>query len=210
VRSGCAWFDDLAIHELVDSSKAVFPDLRHRMILHSVDLGGELAARAFPSRYDVREIVRQHVIEDIGDARTLGCWLTHCSIERLPRPHPRSWPIDAETLIETERRRQRLADPEGPRAVLDILQLPSQLAPEYGDAAWCVLCNAFGPFLTRQVLGPPREVRGMNGTPAIFDPAWCAEAMIFSIFRTIPELRSVVTTLRTSHQKEQGCGQPNA
>jgi hypothetical protein len=208
-RSGRAWGEDLAIHEFIDSTKAAFPDLRHRMILHSVDLGAQLAALAFPTRSDVREIVRQHVIEDIGHARTLGDWLTHCSVERLPRPHPGSWPIEEEALIEAERRRQGLANSEGPRAVLEMLRLPSRLAPEYGDAAWSVLCNSFGPCLVRQIAGPPRELRA-DGSPAIFDPAWCAEAMIFGIYRTIPELRSVVTALRTSHQRRQGDVRPNA
>jgi hypothetical protein len=185
-RSGRPWIEDLAIHEFIDSSKAAFPDLRHRMILHSVDLGGELASLAFPTRSDVREIVRQHIIEDVGHGRTLSDWLTHCNVERLPRPHPSSWPIDDEALIEAEWRRQRLADSEWPRAVLDILRLPSQLAPEHGDAAWAVLCNSFGPSLVRQVLGPPRELTGAGATSVIFDAAWCAEAMIFGIYRTIP------------------------
>jgi hypothetical protein len=48
-QSGRKWVEDLPIHALIDSTKAAFPDLRHRMILHSVDLGGELAARAFPT-----------------------------------------------------------------------------------------------------------------------------------------------------------------
>jgi hypothetical protein len=203
-RSGRTWVEDLPIHELIDSSKIAFADLRHRMVLHSVDLGGELAARAFPARSDVREIVRRHVIEDLGHARTLGDWLAHCSVLRLPRPDPGSWPIDEEALVEAERRRQGLADPEGPRPALEILRLPSQLAPEHGDATWSVLGNSFGPFLVRQIAGPPRVLRGVNGSPAVFDQGWCAEAMIFSIFRAIPELRSVVTTLRTSHQRERG------
>jgi hypothetical protein len=203
-RSGREWVEDLAIHELIDSSKAAFADLRHRIILHSVDLGAELAARAFPERPDAREVVRRHVIEDLGHPRTVGDWLGHCNLHRLPRPHPGSVPIDEEALIEAEGERQALANDEGPRAVLEILKLPVKLAPEHGDAAWSVLCNSFGPCLVRQILGPPREIRGINGAPAIFDAAWCAEAMIFGIYRTIPELRSVVMALRTSHQREQG------
>jgi hypothetical protein len=117
-RSGREWVEDLAIHEFIDSTKAAFPDLRHRMILHSVDLGGELAARAFPGRPDAREVVRRHVIEDVGHARTVGDWLAHCNLHRLPRPHPGSLPIDEEALIEAERQRQALADDDGPRAVL--------------------------------------------------------------------------------------------
>jgi hypothetical protein len=201
-RSNRDWREDLAIHEFIDSTKAAWADLRHRMILHSVDLGGELAARAFPERTDAREIVKNHVLEDTGQAKTLSDWLNQCSLERLPRLHPRSLPIDENALAAAEQKRQGLADPSGPQAVLDILRLPVTLAPEFGDHTWCVLGNCFGPGLVRRLLGPPVETAGKGGSRVVFDPAWCAEAMIFSLFGTIPELRAVVTTLRPSHQRE--------
>lgn len=197
-RSAGDWRADLEIHEFIDSTKCAVPDLRHRMILHSVDLGAELAARAFPGRADVREIVRAHVIEDLGEPRTLGDWLASCDHDRLPRPHPRALPLDIEALLEREQERQMLATGAEPQAVLDILMLPTALAPQFGALAWCVLGNSFGPFIVRRLLGAPREVEGRHGRAVIFDPAWCAEAMIHQVFRTIPELRSVVTAVRPS------------
>ncbi|MBM3622815.1 MAG: hypothetical protein FJX20_19210 [Alphaproteobacteria bacterium] len=198
-QSGRDWRDDLEVHEFLDSSKAAFADLRHRMILHSVDLGAELAARAFPARSDVRDIVRRHVIEDIGEPRTLPDWLGHCNVARLPRAHPSALPIQLQDLVERERSRQKLAHDDGPASVLEILRLPLIMAPDFGDVAWCVLGNTLGVSLVRRILGPARELSGARGLPVIFDPAWCAEAMICTIFRTIPDLRSVVTTLRTPH-----------
>ncbi len=195
-RAGRNWREDLEIHEFLDSSKVAYADLRHRMLLHSTDLGGELAARAFPSRTDVRSIVSDHILEDLGETRILGDWLSLCNRAHLPRPNPRSLPIDEAELLAVEQERQGLADAEGPKAVLDILRLPTLLAPEFGEHAWCVLGNSFGPGLVRRVLGAPREVAGRNGTPAVFDPAWCAESIIYFLFRTIPEVRSVVTALR--------------
>jgi Domain of unknown function (DUF6915) len=196
-RTGRHWREDLEIHEFLDSSKVAYPDLRHRMLLHSTDLGGELAVRAFPSRADIREVVSRHIQEDLGELRTLRDWLGLCNCARLPRPHPRALPIDEAELLAAEQQRQGLADAEGPRAVLEILRLPTILAPEFEEAAWCILGNAFGPGLVRRVLGPPVEVVGRNGTPTIFDPAWCAEAIIHFLFRAIPEVRSVVTALRS-------------
>lgn len=195
-RSGRPWCDDLEIHEFLDSSKVAFADLRHRMLLHSTDLGGELAARAFPARADIRAVVSDHIVEDLGEARTLHDWLRLCNLTHLPRPNPRSFPLDEATLLATEQQRQGLADVDGPRAVLEILRLPTRLAPEFGEQAWCVLGNSFGPGLVRRVLGAPREVAGRNGKPTVFDPAWCAESIIYALFRTIPEVRSVVTALR--------------
>lgn len=205
-RSGRDWRDDLEVHEFLDSSKAAFADLRHRMIFHSVDLGAELASRAFPARTDVRDIVRRHVIEDVGDPRTLADWLAHCSLTRLPRIHPSASPVQLRDLVERERSRQRLATDDAPAAVAEILHLPLLMAPAYGEAAWCVLGNTMGPVLVRQILGPARELPGEDGEPVVFDPAWCAEAMIYRIFRTIPDLRSVVTALRTTHPEAAHVG----
>lgn len=195
--SGRPWREDLDIHEFIDSSKVAFSDLRHRMLLHSIDLGGELAARAFPSRVDVRKIVTNHIVEDLGEARTLCDWIGLCNLAHLPRPHPRSLPINEAELLAAEQQRHGLANVDGPKAVLDVLRLPTVLAPEYEEYAWCILGNSFGPGVIRRVLGAPYEVAGRNGTPTVFDPAWCAEAIIFYLFRTIPEVRSVVTALRS-------------
>ena len=195
-RSGRHWREDLEIHEFLDSSKVAYADLRHRMLLHSTDLGGELARRAFPARADIHEVVSRHIQEDLGELRTLGDWLMRCNRTRLPRPHPRALPIAEAELLAAEQQRQGLADTDGPKAVLDILRLPTILAPEFGESAWCILGNAFGPGLVRRVLGPPVEVAGRNGTATVFDPAWCAEAIIYHLFRGIPDVRSVVTALR--------------
>jgi len=63
----------LPIHRWFDSSKAVIPDNRHRMLLHH-SFGILLAEQVFGSaleisptrRVFVREIGAQHVLEDLG------------------------------------------------------------------------------------------------------------------------------------------------
>lgn len=209
-RSERDWREDLPIHEFIDSSKAAFADLRHRMILHSADLGGELASLAFPDRTDAREIVVEHVIEDLGESRNLADWLQCCRLSQMPRPHPRSLPIDRERLIGLEQKRFDLADSAGPKNVFDILSLPAKLAPNYGYYAWSILCNSFGVAVVRRLLGPPHELAGKTKNRVIFDPAWCAESMIFSLYRTIPELRSVVLSLRDSLAKDENHAQHNS
>jgi hypothetical protein len=48
----------------------------------------------------------------------------------------------------------------------------------------------------RAVLGTAREVPTRRARPVVFDPAWCAEAMVMAWFRQIPSLANVADALR--------------
>ena len=194
------WLDDLPIHEFMDSTKAACPDLRHRMILHNADLGPELAARAFPGRSDARTVALQHVTEDLGHTPTLADWLADCDLARLPRPLARRMPLDRDQLSAQLARSQRLSDPDAPRAVLDLLLLPTSLA---GAAALSVLLNGFGPALARAVFGPPREMPGVHGAKAVFDAAYTAEAVTHWVYGTIPPLQDIAGSVSRMPVLEQ-------
>lgn len=64
--------DYLDIHELMDSSKAVIADNRHRALTHNSWFVGHILEKIFGSyrvnsagkRYSVRDIGEQHVLED--------------------------------------------------------------------------------------------------------------------------------------------------
>ncbi len=189
------WREDLDIHEFLDSSKTAFADLRHRMILHSVDFGVELVARAFPERADAREISSRHIVEDLGEPRTLAGWLDLTLTSHLPVPRIPLSDLDVDLHLEGERARQNLGDVTGPRMVWDLLTLPLAFAPEHGDRALCVMANTFGISLIRRISGPPYEVPGVHGRAVPFDAAWCAEGLIYRLYKTIPDLRSVVTAI---------------
>jgi hypothetical protein len=196
-KDGRDWREDLPIHEFLDSTKAANADLRHRMILHNADLGPALAERVFPLRTDVREIALRHVREDMDCEPTLHDWLSACHVRRLPAPSMERCGFARNDLVELLTRQQCLSSTDGPAAVADILLLPRKLAPAFGDAALAVLCNSFGPFIVRQILGPPREVRTTGSGSTVFDPAWTAEAMIAWIMgRRIPLLSEVVSALQ--------------
>lgn len=70
------------IHDFFDSSKAHFPDMRHRAILHS-SFGIYLAERVFGiyvinsagKKVSVRDIGEQHVIDDMGRIPTVQDYL---------------------------------------------------------------------------------------------------------------------------------------
>lgn len=80
--------DYLAVHDFLDSSKAVLPDIRHRAIFHN-SLGPFVAERIFGTTVKnsndllvcVRDIAEDHIIEDIGFIPTITKWLEQMKIE---------------------------------------------------------------------------------------------------------------------------------
>lgn len=74
--------DYQAIHDFLDSSKACFPDMRHRAILHS-SFGIYIAEKVFGINLknsdgklvSVRDVAEQHVIDDMGRIPTVGDYL---------------------------------------------------------------------------------------------------------------------------------------
>jgi hypothetical protein len=169
------------------------------MVLHSIDFGSAVAEIAFPDRQDTADLVRQHVVEDLGMPRTLSEWLGHCRRARLPRLHHDALPIDVERMIALEVAAVGESTTEWVRRVCSLLTLPLVFAPDFGPDAMCVLGNSFGPALVRRVIGPPMEFNGV-----LFDPALCAERLIFRLYRAIPPATTVMQTLMSSHQTEDG------
>ncbi len=190
-RSGRSWRDDLAIHEFVDSTRVALADLRHRMVLHNCDLGPAVAATAFPALPHAAEVARAHAREDLGADVSLAWWLDRCDPRRLPRERERS----SDALVQRACERWSLREPDGPRAVLALLELPVSFAPSHDALARAVFANSAGIALVRAVLGPPREEFGRSGNTVVFDPAYCAEAMIYQRYRRIPSLAELADTL---------------
>lgn len=75
--------DYLPMHEWMDSSKKCVPDMRHRAILHS-SFGIYLATDFFGHHFTnsdgreiaTRDILEEHVIEDMGRIPTMQDYLT--------------------------------------------------------------------------------------------------------------------------------------
>jgi hypothetical protein len=74
--------DYQAIHDFIDSSKAHFPDMRHRAILHS-SFGIYITEMVFGTyitnsddrKVQVRDIAEQHVLDDMGRIPTVQDYL---------------------------------------------------------------------------------------------------------------------------------------
>jgi hypothetical protein len=190
-RSQRPWQQDLEIHEFLDSTKLACADRRHRLVLHSVDLGLALAHWAFPDRPEVESIVRQHVDEDLGMPATLAQWLDGCEPELLPRPLSRRIAVGREGVVALVAGKIHPSCEAAVGQVYDLLTLPAQLAPDHHVLTYAVLMNAFGPGLVRRLFGPPQRVDHAHGQATV-DWAWIAEAIIFTMYGRIPDLGELV------------------
>jgi hypothetical protein len=76
------------IHDYMDSTKALIPDVRHRAIFHS-SFGCYLVEDKFGiyrnnfegKEYSTRDVAEQHILEDLGFIPTLEKWLKDLPIE---------------------------------------------------------------------------------------------------------------------------------
>ena len=189
------WQDDLPVHEFLDSTKWCSAERKHRFVLHHVDLGAELARRAFPDRRDIAELVERHVIEDMGGPVTFADWWAHCDVSTMPAPIRRRFDLGKDGLVAGVARKLPTAAHVHVKAVADVLFLPAVYASHAPDRAIGLLMNAAGPMIVRQIFGPPVELSDA-GPPDVIDYAWIAEALTFATFGDIPDLGRILSCLR--------------
>lgn len=80
--------DYQAIHDFMDSSKAVVPDMRHRAIFHSA-FGCFIVEKVFGTtiknsdgdEVSTRDIAEEHILEDLGMIPTLQDWLNEMQFQ---------------------------------------------------------------------------------------------------------------------------------
>lgn len=83
--------DYFPIHDLLDSSKATMPDVRHRALLHNSfgiflveKIFGHYITNSDGKDVPVREIAEKHIIEDLGFIPTPQDWLKCISLKAIP------------------------------------------------------------------------------------------------------------------------------
>lgn len=78
----------LPIHDFMDSSKAVVPDMRHRAIFHSAfgcfiveKVFGTTITNSDGKEISTRDIAEDHILEDLGCIPTLQDWLSEMTFQ---------------------------------------------------------------------------------------------------------------------------------
>lgn len=103
--------DYLKIHDWFDQTKAHFPDMRHRAILHSSfgiylceQFFGTFIKNCHKKKVQVRDIAEFHVIEDLGYIPTLQDYLTGMPFYEWlggkPRKPQRKMTLDMKTVTD--------------------------------------------------------------------------------------------------------------
>jgi len=187
--AGPIWTNDLPVHEFLDSTKASCADRRHRVVLHHTDLGAEIASRAFPGRTDISAIVKRHVCEDFGRESSFDDWVGLIDQDRLPKPIPMRLEQGWDYIARIIGGRLTPADVAPVKSVIEFLRLPEKFSDIAPSAVLAVTMNASALGIVRNVFGPPRQ---LNGSNEIVDYGFIAEAVIFTTFGRIPDLREVV------------------
>lgn len=187
--AGLRWADDLPVHEFLDSTKASCADRRHRVVLHHTDLGAEIASRAFPKRRDITTIVKKHVYEDLGKESTFSDWHELIKQERLPKPIPQRLAQGWDYVARIISKRVAHSDETPVREVIEFLRLPEKYSDAHSSEVLAVTMNASALAVVRQVFGPPHIIEEGND---IIDYGFIAEAVIFTVFGRIPDLREVI------------------
>lgn len=188
-KFGGDWSDYHDLHHFLDSSKAFFASVPHRLFLHTNDLGRSLLTRKFGQyirnhdnvEVPVDAIMDQHLDEDFYFRPKLSDWLAHASFQDTRLDKSRailqmktkrgSWigrPIQVDVI-------EWLDDPVGTavlkhsgtradyQGLYEFFDLPSLSCSH--DEANLVLENSFGIFLAESVFGPVLETSSGRRIP---------------------------------------------
>ena len=186
-RSQGEWTSHLPVHEFLDISKQACADRRHRIVLHHIDLGAQIASLAFKDRQDVTTLVRRHVEEDLGRGATLSDWMAGVDHSRLPRPIERRLSGGRAAIVDLVACRLQPSQRYAVGAVTDLLFSPLQHDP----AGLPILMNSCGLAIVRRIFGPPTVSMDLNRRLAT-DWSWIAEAVIMTCYGRIPSLSEIV------------------
>jgi hypothetical protein len=190
------WQDRIAIHDWIDRSKAIFPSMQHRMLLHS-DFGEWLAIRIHGEKIwaedgtfiSTRDLFRDHQMEDLGRVVILAEWLRE--IDAVYWTRRRRPPRQLEQI--TENPAEGLAArwggvPDDYLALIDFFDKPSEFAPE-NPAAAMITHNSFGIFLAEELLGTTitlTETGDSRRFPQIISTRSAAEDLVYARIGSIP------------------------
>jgi hypothetical protein len=196
-RYGGGWQDWIALHDWIDRSKAIFPSMQHRMLLHS-DFGEWLAVRihgeAIGSKdgtvIPTRDLFRDHQVEDLGRIVTLAEWLHEINADywtRRRRPPRQLEQIREEPAKGLAARWGGL--PDDYLALIGFFDKPCEFAPDNPAAAALITHNSFGIFLAEELLGTAitlTETRDSRRFSQIIPTRSAAEDLVYARVGSIP------------------------
>jgi hypothetical protein len=206
-RYGGKWQDWIAIHDWIDRSKAIFPSMQHRMLLHS-DFGEWLAARihgeAIGSKdgtvIPTRDLFRDHQVEDLGRVVTLAEWLHEINTDYWTRR--RKPPRQLEQIKEEPDKGLAArwgGVPDDYLELIGFFDKPCEFAPDNPDAAALITHNSFGIFLAEELLGTTITLTETGDSlrfPQIISTRSAAEDLVYARVGSIPPAGNLAAPTR--------------
>jgi hypothetical protein len=196
-RYGGEWQDWIAIHDWIDRSKAIFPSMQHRMLLHSdfgewltVRIHGEAIGNEDGIVISTRDLFRDHQVEDLGRVVTLAEWLREIDTEYWKRR--RKPPRHLEQIREepAEGLATRWGGVPGDYlALITFFDKPCEFAPDNPNAAALITHNSFGIFLAEELLGTAVTLTEREDSPQllqIISTRSAAEDLVYARIGSIP------------------------
>ena len=194
---GGKWQDWIAIHDWIDRSKAIFPSMQHRMLLHSdfgewlvVRIHGEAIGSKAGTVIPTRDLFRDHQVEDLGRVVTLAEWLHEINTDYWTRR--RKPPRQLEQIKEEPDKGLAArwgGVPDDYLELIGFFDKPCEFAPDNPEAAALITHNSFGIFLAEELLGTIitlTETGDSRRFPQIISTRSAAEDLVYARIGSIP------------------------
>lgn len=186
---GGTWAQYMSVHDLIDSTKAVYPSVQHRFLFHSTDLGPTLCEQVLGLEIGgvtTRQLALEHITQDLGFDCPVDGWIR--------RMRPPKWiapplPMPTEHFLAEkfgQHDRARIFN-----ALCDWFDQTRALTPTYDPRHRLVLHNAFGIFVAEQVFGT--LLPGASKPICVRD---VGEAIVQYRFGHIPTLQEIAERIK--------------
>lgn len=191
-RYGGTFRDYQVFHSFIDSSKAVFASVQHRIFFHS-DWGGSVCRRVFGTfltnsdgaSVETDRLFEDHMVEDLGRVVSLGNWLREVrSTPVLVRLSGRFEDVRRDPAGGLARRWGGTGEDFEP--LLELMDSPVGYAPKFAETARMLTHSSFGIFLAERILGEVMTVRTGNGEPRLISTRSPLEDLVQARIGRIP------------------------
>ena len=204
---GGNWKDYIEIHNFLDSSKATCAHFKHRFLLHHAE-GIELGVRIFGETFvngenrkvPVRQLLTDHLVEDLGKVATIDDWARDLVPDRSSKFYQflakkRDQIENNAVKGETELLEAFGLSAEDRAAIRDFLSFP--LLNSAHPAALLISHNSFAVFLAEKIFGYS-FFKENTRSQQLVSVREVLERLIFLRFKAIYSLAEIIARTSTA------------
>jgi hypothetical protein len=167
------WQEHFALHDWLDSSKAMFSDARHRALFHHT-AGVYLSKKVFKTLPNAQKIARDHILEDLGFLPNLSNWLKEESWNKKLVPSKKTSQDELKpSLLKANpfphQTQKKLSQ------CVDILLTPEKSEKlEKNSPLRFFYFSSAGPYLAQNILGPllPGKIPTRTACEYVIQKTW--------------------------------------